>query len=175
MVPEPGVAALPQKPFNEEALVHDAGAVAVLVARVLVVDDDPAGRLVLQRALARAGYEVEIAHDGIEALAKLRHGADLVLMDAAMPGLDGFEVTRRIRLDPAQHDLPILMVTGMATSRDRLRAAQAGVTDFITKPYELTDLWTRCAALLGAGRAAATTASHAPDRVAALPLAGPTH
>jgi putative two-component system response regulator len=117
-------------------------------ARVLAVDDQEETRRVLQRALAALGYEVEVARDGIEALAKLPLGVDLVLLDARMPGLDGFEVTRRIRADAEYSDLPIIMVTGLDSREDRLRAVEAGVNDFISKPFELTELRLRTASLL---------------------------
>jgi putative two-component system response regulator len=117
-------------------------------ARVLAVDDQEETRRVLQRALTTLGYGVEVACDGIEALAKLPLGADLVLLDARMPGLDGFEVARRIRADPEYSDLPIIMVTGLDSRQDRLRAVEAGVNDFISKPFELTELRVRTGSLL---------------------------
>jgi len=116
--------------------------------RVLAADDQEETRRVLQRALTALGYEVEVASDGIEALAKLPLGADLVLVDARMPGLDGFEVARRIRADREHGDLPIIMVTGLDSREDRLRAVEAGVNDFIAKPFELTELRVRTESLL---------------------------
>ena len=118
------------------------------VARVLVADDQEDGRRAMSRGLKALGYDVEVAADGIEALAKLPLGADLVLLDAQMPGLDGFEVARRMRLDPEYVDLPIIMVTGLDSREDRLRAVEAGVSDFIAKPFDLTELRVRCASLL---------------------------
>ncbi|MGA2383531.1 MAG: HD domain-containing phosphohydrolase [Gemmatimonadales bacterium] len=118
------------------------------LVRVLAVDDQEESRRVLQRALTAMGYEVEVACDGIEALAKLPLGADLVLLDARMPGLDGFEVARRIRVDPEHGDLPIIMVTGLDSREDRLRALEVGVNDFIAKPFELTELRVRTESLL---------------------------
>jgi len=116
--------------------------------RILAADDQEETRRILQRALTSLGYEVEVACDGIEALAKLPLGADLVLLDARMPGLDGFEVARRIRADPQHGDLPIIMVTGLDSREDRLRAVEAGVNDFISKPFELAELRLRTASLL---------------------------
>jgi len=120
----------------------------LLAVRVLAADDQEDTRRALQRALAALGYEVEVACDGIEALAKLRLGVDLVLLDARMPGLDGFEVARRIRADPEHGDLPVIMVTGLDSREDRLRAVEAGVNDFIAKPFELTELRVRTQSLL---------------------------
>jgi putative two-component system response regulator len=118
------------------------------MARVLVADDQEDGRRALSRGLRALGYDVEVASDGIEALARLPLGVDLVLLDAEMPGLDGFEVARRIRVDPEHEDLPIIMVTGLDSREDRLRAVEAGVNDFIAKPFDLTELRVRCASLL---------------------------
>jgi putative two-component system response regulator len=117
-------------------------------ARVLAVDDQAESRTLLQRALTSLGYEVAVACDGVEALAKLPLSADLVLLDVRMPGLDGFEVARRIRADPVHGDLPIIMVTGLDSREDRLRAVEVGVNDFISKPFELTELQVRSASLL---------------------------
>jgi putative two-component system response regulator len=117
-------------------------------ARILAADDEEVSRRVLERALTALGYEVEVASDGIEALAKLPLGADLVLLDGKMPGLDGFEVARRIRADPEYGDVPIIMVTGLDSREDRLRAVKAGVNDFISKPFEFTELQVRCGSLL---------------------------
>jgi len=117
-------------------------------ARVLAVDDHAETRQALERALTSLGYEVEVACDGIEALAKLPLGVDLVLLDMQMPGLDGFEVARRIRAEPVDGDVPIIMVTGFDSRGDRLRAVEAGVNDFISKPFELTELKVRSASLL---------------------------
>jgi len=118
------------------------------VPRVLVADDQEDVRQALTRALKALGYEVEVAADGIEALAKLPLDVDLVLLDAEMPGLDGFEVARRIRADPEYLDLPVIMVTGLDSREDRLRAVEAGVNDFIAKPFDLTELRVRCTSLL---------------------------
>jgi putative two-component system response regulator len=72
------------------------------------------------------GHDVEPARDGIEGLAKLHLGVDLVLLDVVMPGLDGFDVCRRIRQDPAGRDIPVIMVTTLATREHRLHAVEAG-------------------------------------------------
>jgi cyclic di-GMP phosphodiesterase len=108
--------------------------------RVLIVDDDALTARMLQRALSRCGYHVELAHDGFEALAKIRLTFDLVLLDASMPGLDGFEVARRIRQAWSFRDLPILMLTGSEGQSFRRRAVDAGVNDFLAKPFDLAAL-----------------------------------
>lgn len=116
--------------------------------RVLVVDDQKETLESLRRLLLSFGHEVEVARDGVEALARLKLGIDLVLVDAEMPGMDGFELSRRIRSDAEFHDLPVMMVTGRDSRTDRLRAVEAGVNDFISKPVDPAELRLRSASLL---------------------------
>lgn len=116
--------------------------------RILVVDDDDATRFVTQMLVRAVGYDVEAAADGMEGLAKVHLGIDLVLLDLMMPGLDGFEVCRRLRKDPVTGDIPVMMVTSMAGRGDRLAAVQAGANDFIAKPIEETEFRIRAASLL---------------------------
>ncbi|MBM2813195.1 MAG: Cyclic di-GMP phosphodiesterase response regulator RpfG, partial [Chloroflexi bacterium] len=84
-----------------------------------------------------------------EALAKLQLDVDLVVLDAAMPGMDGFQLTRNIRQDRQHGDVPIIMLTGSGSQKDRLRAVEAGVNDFVTKPFEINEIRLRSASLLG--------------------------
>lgn len=116
--------------------------------RILIVDDEAPNRDVLAAMVASLGHEPEVAQDGVEALAKVRLGVDLVLLDVRMPGMDGFEVARRIRKDVEAHDVPIIMVTGLSSQADRLRAVEAGANDFIAKPIDLTELGVRTTSLL---------------------------
>jgi putative two-component system response regulator len=115
---------------------------------VLVIDDDEVTRTIVQMFLEALGHDVESAPDGLEGLAKLGLGVDLVLLDVVMPGLDGFEVCRRIRGDPHGQDVPVIMVTSMASRDDRLRAVEAGANDFIAKPIDETELRVRSASVL---------------------------
>jgi putative two-component system response regulator len=115
-------------------------------SRVLVVGDHQEILDSLRRLLIGFGHEVEVARDGAEALARLKLGIDLVLVDAAMPGMDGF--SRRIRSDAEFHDLPVLLVTGQDSRTDRLRAVEAGVDDFIAQPVDPAELRLRSASLL---------------------------
>ena len=94
------------------------------------------------------GHDVEAARDGLEGLAKLQLGVDLVLLDVVMPGLDGFDVCRRIRQDPAGKDVPVIMVTTLETREHRLHAVEAGANDFIAKPVDETELRVRTTSLL---------------------------
>ncbi len=117
-------------------------------SRVLVVDDVDTSRDAMLRALEQFGHVGEAAADGPEALAKLRLGIDLILLDADMPGMDGFDVARAVRSDPEFSSTPIIMVTGLDSREDRLRALKAGVNDFVTKPFELVELHLRTEAQL---------------------------
>lgn len=116
--------------------------------RVLIVDDDTRFRLLLKTMAESLGYEAEDARDGFEALAKVRLGFDLVLLDVVMPGIDGFEVVRQLRDDAETADLPILMVTGHGSKEDRIRAIRVGAHDFISKPVDFTELSVRMSFLL---------------------------
>lgn len=108
--------------------------------RVLVVDDDAEFRFLHSELLKSFGYHVDIASDGVEALALMSPKVDLVVMDAAMPNMDGFEVARLVRGDPLVADIPIVMVTGLVGREDRLRAFDLGINDFINKPVDPNEL-----------------------------------
>jgi CheY-like chemotaxis protein len=108
---------------------------------VLVVEDDPTNRLLATRIFRSAGIAFAEAVDGEDALAQIATRApDLVMMDLSLPGIDGLEVTRRVRQDPVLRDLPILGVSAHAMSGDRERALAAGCSDYLTKPYRPADL-----------------------------------
>lgn len=117
--------------------------------RLLIVDDEAPNRDLLEALVEGLGHEPELACDGVEALAKIKLDVDLVLLDVMMPGMDGFDVARRIRQDPDYGDVPIIMVTALTGKEDRLRAVEAGANDFITKPIDKTELRIRTASLLG--------------------------
>jgi two-component system, OmpR family, response regulator MprA len=117
--------------------------------RILVVDDEPAVRESLRRALELEGYEVELAADGGEALDRLESGApepDALVLDVLMPGTDGLEACRRLRR--AGHRLPVLMLTARAEVENRVDGLDAGADDYLTKPFALEELLARLRALL---------------------------
>lgn len=116
--------------------------------RILVVDDDQTIRAFLRDYLESLGHQVESANDGFEAIAKLELDIDLVFLDVRMPGMDGFEVTRWIRDNSQFKDIPVIMATGLNTTQDRIRAVEAGANDFITKPFDCTEIYTRTTSLL---------------------------
>jgi putative two-component system response regulator len=112
--------------------------------RVLVIDDDEGVRTALERILARDGAEVCAIDDGTEALtAALAWSADTILLDASMPRVDGFEVCRRLKADPRTNLIPVLMITGLDSRDDRLRAHEAGADGFMPKPFDVDELLVR--------------------------------
>ena len=115
--------------------------------RILVVDDEPAVREALRRALQLEGYDVELAGDGVEALERLENdGVDAVLLDVMMPRLDGLETCRRLRRDG--NALPVLMLTARDAVSDRVAGLDAGADDYVVKPFALEELLARLRALL---------------------------
>ncbi len=106
-----------------------------MTARVLVVDDVPANVRLLEARLSAEYFDVVTATSGQEALAVCeRAECDLVLLDVMMPDMDGFEVCRRLKSNPATHHIPVVMVTALDQPSDRVRGLEAGADDFLTKP-----------------------------------------
>lgn len=117
------------------------------VVRILVVDDEPAVRTALERALRLDGYDVELAADGTEALGALAmSGRDAVVLDVLMPGLGGLDVCRELRRR-GDHT-PVLMLTARAGVADRVAGLDAGADDYLVKPFHLEELLARLRALL---------------------------
>jgi putative two-component system response regulator len=116
---------------------------------ILVVDDQAQNVELLEAILAPRGYEVFKAGSGEEALVRLSADPiDLVLLDVIMPGMDGFELTRRIREDKGNHLLPIVLVTALSGTEDRIKGIEAGCDDFISKPIDKMELLARVRSLL---------------------------
>ena len=112
-----------------------------------MVDDEPAVRTALERALRIEGYGVELAEDGLEALQRLAaHTPDAVVLDVLMPNVDGLEVCRRIRA--ADDHTPVLMLTARDAVGDRVAGLDAGADDYLVKPFALEELHARLRALL---------------------------
>ena len=117
--------------------------------RVLVADDKESSREFVRTVLEHAGYVVEEAADGREALAKVREDPpDLVLLDLHMPGLDGFAVIEALRQDARYFSLPVVALTASAMQGDRERALAAGFVDYMTKPISVNVLRNRLLDLL---------------------------
>ena len=119
-----------------------------MTARVLVVDDIEANVKLLQARLMAEYFEVVTASNGPDAIKLCREGAcDIVLLDVMMPGMDGYEVCRRLKADPLTMQLPIIMVTALDQPSDRLAGLEAGADDFLTKPAGDLALITRVKSL----------------------------
>lgn len=116
---------------------------------ILLVEDNELNRDMLTRRLVRRGYDVIVAVDGAEAVARaLGDAPDVVLMDISLPVLDGWEATRQIKADPTGALLPVIVLTAHALETDRERALEAGCDDFDTKPVELDRLIAKIEQLL---------------------------
>jgi putative two-component system response regulator len=116
---------------------------------ILVVDDQPKNIELLEAYLAPQGYEIVKAANGEEALGKLSgNQIDLILLDVMMPGMDGFEVTRRVRRDDTHRLLPIILITALQETEDRIKGIEAGCDDFLSKPIDKMELLARVLSLL---------------------------
>jgi DNA-binding response OmpR family regulator len=127
------------------------------MTRVLLAEDDPAISDPLARALRREGYDVEVRSDGRGALEyALSEGADLVVLDIGLPGMDGLEVCRRMRAEG--QGTPVLVLTARADEVDTVVGLDAGADDYVTKPFRLAELLARVRAMLrrGTGDSATT-------------------
>jgi two-component system cell cycle response regulator DivK len=119
--------------------------------RILLVEDNEMNRDMLSRRLARKGYEVVLAEDGLSGVEMASAQApDLVLMDMSLPVLDGWEAAARLKADPLTRHLPVIALTAHALSGDRARALEAGCDDYDTKPIDLPRLLGKMEALLTA-------------------------
>jgi PAS domain S-box-containing protein len=145
-VVQAGAAGVPDEAVSEPAALH----------RILVIDDNLTNLSLLRRQLERSGFEVTTASNGYDALSLLAlRNQDIALMDLEMPGMDGLEVVRRhrqIEREEGCKPLPIVALTGHAPVEYRVRALEAGMDDFMTKPYRINELLARL-------RTAAQTAS----------------
>ena len=135
-------------------------------ARVLVVDDDPTVAEVVSGYLDRAGYVVDRAGDGPDALARAAaHWPDLVVLDLMLPGMDGLEVCRRMR---GQGPVPVIMLTARGDEDDRILGLEVGADDYVTKPFSPRELVLRVESVLRRARPA--SAPRGPLRAAGLSL-----
>jgi len=117
--------------------------------RILVVDDQRANVEMMAGVLRGRGYEVLTALDGEPALEEVRaHNPDVVISDILMPGMDGYELCRRLRADPATTLLPVILVTSLDPSGERLHGIEAGADDFLSKPVNWEELFARVKSLL---------------------------
>src|ERR1035437_4746866 len=106
-----------------------------MTKKILVVEDDPDNRRIVEKVLAVDGYTVVEAVDGIEALSKAQaERPDLILMDLALPNMDGWEATRRLKADPLTRRIPVVALVAVAMRGDEERARAAGCDDYLSKP-----------------------------------------
>ncbi|MEH1845314.1 MAG: hybrid sensor histidine kinase/response regulator [Nostoc sp.] len=118
------------------------------IDRILAVDDTPDNLILVQAILESEGYEIDLVSDGIKALRQVEQSPpDLILLDVMMPGMDGYEVTRRIRNNPAISYIPILLITAFHES-SVVEGLDAGADDFIRKPFDTDELLARVRSLL---------------------------
>jgi len=124
-------------------------------SKILVVDDEPEAVELLEFNLKQAGFDVVTAADGAEALKKARSALPgLILLDLMLPEVDGLEVCKMLRRDPATAAIPIVMVTAKAAEIDRILGLELGADDYVTKPFSPRELILRIKNVLQRGRAA---------------------
>lgn len=120
------------------------------MALIMVVDDNEPSRDALARRLERRGYKIILAQDGLEAVAVGRRNLpDLIVMDLGLPGIDGWEATRRLKSDAVTQHIPIIVLSAHAITNDRELALAAGGDDFDTKPVRFHQLLDKIASLIG--------------------------
>jgi len=116
---------------------------------ILIVDDDPMNVKFLNTLLTKEGFHTETAYDGIEALEKIRENPpEMILLDIMMPGIDGYQVTQKLKGDPSTHNIPIILITALDGAADKARGMEAGADEFLNKPVNKTELIARVKSLL---------------------------
>jgi two-component system, OmpR family, response regulator RpaA len=121
----------------------------MMMPRILVIDDDAAIAELVAVNLEMAGYEVTQAEDGIKGQAlAIQMLPDLILLDLMLPRVDGFTVCQRLRRDDRTADIPVLMLTALSQTQDKVEGFNSGADDYLTKPFELEEMLARVRALL---------------------------
>lgn len=118
-------------------------------SRILIVDDNSANLGVLYNHLDRAGYRVLVAQDGLTVVGMLRNEQpDLILLDVMLPGISGFEICRQLKADAHTLDIPVLFISALASTEDKIEGFRAGGVDYITKPFQQDEVLARVEAHL---------------------------
>jgi two-component system phosphate regulon response regulator PhoB len=143
-------------------------------AKILIVDDEPDALEVLGFKLREAGFTSVIARDGARALTAARdERPDLIVLDLMLPEVDGLEICKILRRDPATAAMPIIMLTARAAEMDRVLGLELGADDYVTKPFSPRELVLRIRKLLVRARAVEDVAAHL--RVGEIDIDGPRH
>ena len=118
------------------------------IKRILIVDDSPTERHVLNDLLTKAGFEVVASDSGEDAIHKSKQAKpDLILMDVVMPGLNGFQATRAISRDPETKSIPIILCTSKSQETDKIWGMRQGARDYVVKPVDKNELLAKITAL----------------------------
>jgi DNA-binding response OmpR family regulator len=119
------------------------------MATILVVDDDEIVARSVELSLRRDGYQVSVAHSGVDGLKLARRESPaLIILDIIMPGMDGYAVCRELRRDPLLGDVPVLFLTAKVKDEDKIEGFRAGGDDYLTKPFNIDELVLRVKAIL---------------------------
>ncbi|HOK56769.1 MAG TPA: response regulator [bacterium] len=111
------------------------------IKKILIIEDDPEERLILSRELKRIGYIVYEAATGEEGLKIFKEDKpDLVILDVVLPGIDGWEVLKRIKKGPLSRKVPVMMLTGKSENEDKIKGYEIGADYYVTKPYNVNKL-----------------------------------
>ncbi|TGC09683.1 response regulator transcription factor [Methanolobus halotolerans] len=117
--------------------------------KLLIVDEEIDALTALKVALEAEGYNVIVALDGFEGIEKARtENPDIILLDIMMPGMDGFEVCKRLKSDPSSEHIPVIMLTAKGETADKVEGLELGADDYVTKPFNLKELKARIKTVL---------------------------
>ncbi|MGC6567394.1 MAG: response regulator transcription factor [Akkermansiaceae bacterium] len=124
-----------------------------MLQKILIVEDEVDIAALISFNLERAGYRVDMAHDGREGLEKILHEQpDLVILDLMLPGMDGYAILKEMQRDPRTHSTPVLMLTAKTQTDDRIRGLESGADDYLTKPFSPKELLLRVQAIIKRNR-----------------------
>jgi DNA-binding response OmpR family regulator len=127
---------------------------------IIIAEDEPDAAELLEFRLQRSGFRTIVASDGLTALNEVfERKPDLLILDLMLPQMHGFEVCRLLKTSPVTHHIPILLLTALATPEDNLRGFGRGTDDYMTKPFEMSELVARVYALLRRGTAPAESST----------------